>query len=263
MSKRNKPTAPIQNFESQAYTGTQELLDSEAGLIGYSTEIVQKFFRKMNLETRIKQEKGSILEFGAGTGFLADIFRSRYMIEPDCIELDPDLVSYIKVKKFKCFQFLNETPQRYSAIYTSNVLEHIEDDVAILRDLFNSLVDGGVIGIYVPAHPFLYSTMDKEIGHVRRYTRTELKDKVQTAGFSIQSLTYDEFMGFFASILVKIIGYKNGANLGSKRSLLIYDKIIYPVSKILDLLGCRYIIGKNLILIATKPKGIISEQNDY
>jgi hypothetical protein len=244
----------IQTTESQSYAGTQQLRDSEVGLAGYSTEIVRKFFTKMNLETRIIQEKGGILEFGAGTGSLADIFRSRFHIEPECVELDPDLISLIKSKKFKCFQFLKETPQDYSAIYTSNVLEHIEDDSAILKELFDALVKGGAIGIYVPAHPFLYSTMDKEIGHVRRYTRSELKNKVQAAGFAIESLTYDEFIGFFASIFVKIVGYKNSANLGSKNSLLLYDKVVYPISRALDFLGCRYILGKNLILVAIKPE---------
>jgi SAM-dependent methyltransferase len=249
-----KKIGHIQNTESQSYTGTQELRDSEVGLVGYSTEIVRKFFTKMNLEKRISREQGSILEFGAGTGFLAEILRSRFQIEPECVELDPDLVSLIKSKKFKCFQFLKETPQNYSAIYTSNVLEHIEDDLAVLRELFDALEKGGVIGIYVPAHPFLYSTMDKEIGHVRRYTRSELRNKVQDAGFSIESLTYDEFIGFFASIFVKIVGYKNGANLGSKNSLIFYDKVVYPISRALDFLGCRYILGKNLILVAIKPE---------
>jgi SAM-dependent methyltransferase len=253
MSKKNKETAPIQNSESQAYTGTQELLDSEVGLIGYSTEIVNKFFSKLDLQDRIVSKNGNLLEFGAGIGFLAEIFRNRFKINPDCVELDPNLVTLIKAKRFTCFQFLAETKKKYSAIYTSNVLEHIEDDTSVLRELFDALEPGGVIGIYVPAHPILYSTMDKEIGHVRRYTRSELKLKVQTAGFVIQTLTYDEFIGFFASLFVKIVGYKNGANLGSKKSLVIYDKVVYPVSRRLDFIGFRHIIGKNLILIAVKP----------
>ena len=253
MFKRNKPIAPIQNLESQAYTGTQELLDSEAGLIGYSTEIVRKFFFKMGLQKRIIEKKGNLLEFGAGTGFLAEIFQSRFQIKPDCIELDPKLIRVISQKDFQCYQFLNQISQKYEAIYTSNVLEHIENDAALLKELFESLTPGGVLGIYVPAHPILYSMMDKEIGHIRRYTRSELKSKVEVAGFFIQSLTYDEFIGFFASIVVKTIGYKNKAGLGSKRSLELYDKLIYPLSKVLDQLGLRYVIGKNLLLIAVKP----------
>jgi len=253
MSKKNQQRAPIQNVESQAYTGTQELLDSEAGLIGYSTEIVGKFFSKMELQKRIIEDKGNLLEFGAGTGFLAEIFQTQFHTKPDCVELDPQLTKVISQKNFQCYQFLNQTPQKYAAIYTSNVLEHIENDTAILKELFDSLIPGGAIGIYVPAHPILYSMMDKEIGHIRRYKRSELKSKVEEAGFIIQSLTYDEFIGFFASIVLKTFGYKNKAGLGSKRSLIIYDKFIYPLSKVLDQFGLRYLIGKNLLLIAVKP----------
>ncbi len=156
MSKKKKPMGRIQNSESQAYTGTQELLDSEAGLIGYSTEIVRKFFSKMGLQKRIIEKNGNLLEFGAGTGFLAEIFQSRFRIKPECVELDPKLAKVISQKDFRCYQFLNETPQKYAAIYTSNVLEHIENDSAILKDLFDSIIPGGIIGIYVPAHPILY-----------------------------------------------------------------------------------------------------------
>jgi SAM-dependent methyltransferase len=253
MPKKDKQKAPIQNFESQAYTGTQELLDSEAGLIRYNTEIVRKFFSKMGLQKRIIEKNGNLLEFGAGTGFLAEIFRSHFGIKPDCIELDPDLLNVIEKKNLRCFQFLNESPYKYQAIYSSNVLEHIENDSAALEELFSALNPGGIIGIYVPAHPILYSTMDLEIGHVRRYTRSELKKKVENAGFEVQSITYDEFIGFFASLAVKFIGYKNKAGLGSKTSLVIYDKFFYPLSRKLDQLGFRFLIGKNLLLIAVKP----------
>ncbi len=252
MPKKNKWIVPIQNSDFQEYQGTQELLDSETGLIRYSTEIVRKFFSKMKLQTRIIDESGSILEFGAGTGYLAGIFQSQFHIKPDCIELDPSLVEVIRQKDLKCFQFLSETSQNYTAIYSSNVLEHIEDDVTVLKELFESLVPGGVIGIYVPAHPILYSTMDKNIGHVRRYTRPELKRKVEASGFIIRVVQYDDFLGFFASSLVKVIGYKNAANLGSKKSLQFYDTVIYPVSKVLDYLGMRFLLGKNLLLIAER-----------
>ena len=253
MHKKKTAGKGRQNTEFQAYTGTQELLDSEAGLVRYSSEIVRKFFTKMELHNRIIIKNGNLLEFGAGTGFLAEIFYSQFNIKPDCVELDPDLVKRIKKKDFTCFQFLSEAPQNYCAIYTSNVLEHIENDSGALKELFDSLMPGGIIGIYVPAHPILYSTMDKEIGHVRRYTRSELREKVLDAGFSIQSLTYDDFIGFFASAFVKTIGYKNRANLGSKNSLIFYDRVIYPISRVFDLLGFRYSVGQNLILIATKP----------
>ena len=245
-------TSNIQNVSSSAYSGTQELLDAEEGLLGYSTEIVRKLFTRMNLKTQLGGSQEGLLEFGAGTGSLAELFRSCFNIKPDCVELDPELIALIKKKNFNCYQFLKDSPQSYAAIYTSNVLEHIEDDSATLKELFNSLLPGGVIGIYVPANPILYSGLDREVGHIRRYTKSDLKMKVVDAGFVIQSITYDEFIGFFASLCVKIVGYKNGANLGTKKSLIFYDRFIYPISKVMDALGFRFLMGKNLLLVAKK-----------
>jgi SAM-dependent methyltransferase len=253
MNKKIRQLRLSPKISSNVYSGTQELLDTEAGLKRYSTGIVQNLFTKMGLKQRNLRGELRVLEFGAGVGYLAEIFRNQFQLEIDCVEIDPQLASLIREKNFKCFQFLGDCSHKYGAIYTSNVLEHIEKDVDTLVELYDTLKPGGVIGIYVPAHPFLYSSMDLEVGHVRRYKRKELKRKVQEAGFKIESLTYDEFLGFFASAIVKGIGYKNKANLGSQKSLIFYDKVVYPVSSVLDLLGCRYIVGKNLILIATKP----------
>jgi hypothetical protein len=47
-----------------------------------------------------------------------------------------------------------------------------------------------------------------------------------------------------------VLGYKNKAGLGSPKSIVLYDKVIYPISKILDYLIFRKVIGKNLFLFA-------------
>lgn len=123
------------------------------------------------------------------------------------------------------------------------MLKHVEDDSAILKELYNSLIPEGVIGIYVPTHPMLYSAMGKEIGHIHRYTRFELKEKVRSAGFPINLFTYDDFIGLFALAAVKTISYKNPVDLGSKNSLVLYDRVIYLISRIPHLLGFRFILG--------------------
>jgi SAM-dependent methyltransferase len=253
MFRKDNKKVILQNSESQTYTGTRELLDSEMSLLGYSNGIVNKFFKKMNLQERIIEKKGSILEFGAGTGFLAEIFRSKFSIVPHCIELDLDLAKILRNKNFTCWQFLREAPTGYSTIYTSNVLEHIEDDNKILREIYHSLEKGGILGIYVPAFPILYSEMDFKVGHVRRYTKNDLKEKVQNSGFRVESISYNDSLGFFATIFVKVLGYRSKrVNLGSKRSLIFYDRFGYPVSRTLDQLGLKFLFGKNLFLIAIK-----------
>ena len=235
------------------FSGSQQLFDSEIGLIRYSTDIVTKFYHLMNLEAHVIQNKGKFLEFGAGTGFLAQLFVDNFGIRPECVELDPVLAKLNLDRGFECFRFLKDTEQNYEAIYTSNVLEHIEDDQDALSEIHSALVSGGCIAVYVPAHAYLFTQMDLEVGHVRRYSKSELKRKVLQAGFEIKVLNYNDSLGFFATLLVKVMGYRKKANLGSTKSLLFYDKYMFPISRFLDRVGFRFLVGKNLLLIARKP----------
>ncbi len=252
ISEKDK-NSKFQSASHPEFSGTQQLLDSEIGLIRYTTGIVNLFYNEMKLSECILKRKGKILEFGAGTGFLAELFRDKFKINPDCVELDPNLMEMIRTRGFTSYRTLLDTKQEYEAIYSSNVLEHIEDDKQVLLELFNSLTPGGVIGIYVPAHPFLFSKMDEIVGHVRRYTRKELDSKIESTGFVLEKSHYVDSLGFLAAIIVVFMGYKSRANLGGTKSLEIYDRYIYPLSKVLDRIGFKNIMGKNIIVVARKP----------
>jgi protein-L-isoaspartate O-methyltransferase len=235
-----------QNTNDPSYSGTMELIATENGLIRYSTSIVSKFHKALKVNATTK-----LLEFGAGTGFLAQIMYEKFGVRAICVELDPNLQKVVAEKGFTCFRDLHSANNTYEAIYTSNVLEHIENDVETLADLYKTLNKGGLLGIYVPAHPMLFSQMDTKVGHVRRYRKNELVAKVQSVGFTVVKVQYDDFIGFFASLLVKIVGYRSGG-LGSRHSLKLYDNLIYPLSRILDKLGCSSILGKNIFLVCER-----------
>ncbi len=85
--KARRKSLHIQNSDSPIFSGTQQLLDSETALIGYTTSIVEKFHKYLNLQQRVIEHHGKLLEFGAGTGFLAEIFRQKFKISPVCVEL--------------------------------------------------------------------------------------------------------------------------------------------------------------------------------
>ena len=243
-----------QSETNPEFSGTKQLQITEVGLLKYSTEIVTKIHLKLNLSKTLDKQKIRILDFGAGTGFLADIFSSKFGILPECVELDPTLMQSLISKGFMSFRSLKDTKGKYDYIYSSNVLEHIPNDIKAFSELYDSLIPGGMIAIYVPAHPILFSEMDKRIGHVRRYKKKELSSKVLSVGFEIQEINYDDFIGFFISYVIKKVGYKEDGKLASHTSLMIYDRLIYPISKFLDNFGFRHILGKNLLLIARKPK---------
>lgn len=245
-----KSKMSLQNNANQRYSGKMELLMYEQGLPNYNKWIISKSVKAIK-KYGIAQPQG-ICEFGAGTGFLAEIFYKFSTIRPVCIEIDLELISLITKKRFKVHSKLEGIQEEFDAVYTSNVLEHIEDDQASLIEIYKSIKQGGVLIIYVPALPFLYSGLDSQVGHVRRYKRSELRTKVRTAGFEVISVRYCDSIGTIAALLTKLFGYMGKLGLGSPVTLWFYDKILFPVSKVLDKCGFQYLIGKNLFLVAKR-----------
>jgi hypothetical protein len=74
------------------------------------------------------------------------------------------------------------------------------------------------------------------------------------AGFEIEKCFYSDSLGVLASLFLRVFGYKNKIGFGSIKSLFIYDNYIYPVSKTIDRMGFKHVIGKNLFLFAVNPK---------
>lgn len=252
---RKIPKVSLQSDSQKMYSGTQELLDSEEGLAGYNLDVVRKLATGLGMgPNHIGGESSSVVEFGAGTGALAEVWRSEFGIDPICIEIDPELIKISKAKGFITSESIGDLSSEISFIYTSNVLEHIEDDVNALIKIRERMQQGGKIAIYVPALPMLFSDLDRNVGHFRRYEKKELVHKVKMAGFEIEKCFYNDWIGVLASLSLRLFGYKNKSGLGSKKSLLIYDKYVYPVSKTLDRIIFKRVIGKNLFLFAVNPK---------
>ena len=187
---------------------------------------------------------------GPGTGSLAELFRQKIRVDPICIEIDPTLCSIIESKNFECFNDISKIIQKFDAIYSSNVLEHIPEDVEAIRNLHSLLKPHGRIGIYVPAFMCLFSDMDRTVGHIRRYSKKEIQTKLELSKFKIVHIEYVDSLGFLATTAIKILGWKNNVNIGGNKSLKIYDTFIFPVSKLLDKFGFKYLFGKNILIIA-------------
>jgi SAM-dependent methyltransferase len=241
----------MQNSLNSEYSGVEELLEIENALPNYNKFIVKKFVEHL---PSIDLSEKFVVDFGAGTGTLAEVFRNDYKVVPVCVELAPSLRKTLENRGFPTQSSMSDMQRCIAFIYSSNVLEHIEDDELALRNLFEALEGEGRLAIYVPALMFLFSNLDSKVGHYRRYRRAELIRKVEAAGFVVDQCYYVDSVGVLASLLIKTVGFKNKIGLGSNFSLLIYDRLVFPISKILDLLGFRHVIGKNLLLLASKPK---------
>jgi SAM-dependent methyltransferase len=130
-----------------------------------------------------------------------------------------------------------------------NVLEHIRDDHAALRELHDALVPGGVIAVYVPAYEVLYSDFDRAIGHWRRYRRSTLTQALVGAGFEMVSLRYLSLPGAIAWLVVARL---LGRPPTSRSIARLYDRVGVPVIRRVE---ARWPapVGQSVVAIARRP----------
>jgi SAM-dependent methyltransferase len=192
-----------------------------------------------------------LLDFGAGIGTFAILLKGLgYQVV--CVESDSaqaNAIAQQQIQAVTSMQMLSNESIDY--VYTLNVLEHIENDVVALQEIYTKIKPGGRLLIYVPAFQCLYSSMDRKVGHWRRYTKRTLAPLVKTAGFEVEHASYVDSLGFFASYLYKYIGDSSGSL--NRKSIYIYDRYLFPLSRLLDRLVGHW-FGKNLVLLAHKPR---------
>lgn len=146
-------------------------------------------------------------------------------------------------------RFFGEHPaqESFDSVLYVNVLEHVEDDAAELAVARARLKPGGHVMIFVPALPWLYGALDAEVGHVRRYLKRDLVERVRQAGFSIVTARYFDIAGVLPWYLHCVL-LKNSLSPGS---VSLYDKCVIPVMRRIERLITPP-IGKNLLLIGRK-----------
>lgn len=190
----------------------------------------------------IPENSGLILDIGAGIGTFAKKISLKYP-HVHCIEPDPVQRRKIEKSGLPASTSIEKIENdSVDFIYALNVLEHIEDDLENLKIWTKKLKPGGKIFIYVPAYNILYSSMDKSVGHYRRYRKNILVNIFKEANLHIEEARYADSLGFLASLLYKYID--NGAGKINRFSLKLYDKI-FPVSLFLDLFFGN-LFGKNV-----------------
>lgn len=207
-----------------------------------------------------------LIEVGAGIGSFSELILAQHacqtlaLVEPSA-EMHRQLAAHARqlaataatrVETYNAV-FAEAAPriaerQRPDSVLYVNVLEHIGDDEGELRAVYRTLSGGGRILIFVPALPQLYGTFDARIGHIRRYTRRDLEEKLKRAGFEIVKSVYFDFLGI-APWWVKYRLLKSDTM--ERGAVQFYDRFIVPAARRLESLFPPP-VGKNLVVVAQK-----------
>jgi SAM-dependent methyltransferase len=199
---------------------------------------------------------GKVAEVGAGVGSVSSLLLNLGVKHLDAFE--PSVDMYAKLQSnlnlvpqaaaINAFFGVGCAPASYDTVVYINVLEHIEDDAGELERARDALVAGGHLLIFVPALSWLYSNLDREVGHFRRYTKHNMVRLVEDAGLDVLKARYFDIAGVLPWY-INFVLLKNSIGGGS---VALYDKLVVPIMRPVE----RFLplpIGKNVLLIAKKP----------
>ena len=233
-----------QDHKNPYYQG-YENLETMSLAVNYNKFLIEEIHRNAP-----KKGEKKIFDFGAGIGQFTKIWKGKN-VNISAIEIDPKLSNILRNKGIQVTSLDRMAESVADYVYSINVLEHIEDDEEILSKLFSCLKKGGILFIYVPAFELLWTSMDNNVGHVRRYQKNEIENKLKKFGFEVKKSQYVDSTGFFATLFMK--PFMNSDGILNERLVTIYDKYCFPLSRILDRLIFGSWFGKNIAIVAQKP----------
>ena len=198
--------------------------------------------------------RGEVLEVGAGIGQMTQELAAQPGVRRTvAVEPDPSFCAEHRRRLPGC-ELVQGTVANlpagssFEAILSVNVLEHIGEDAAELARYFGLLRQRrGCLCLFVPARPEIYAPLDGDLGHFRRYTRPELRRKLEDAGFRVERLHYFNCLGYFAWWFSFCLLKKRSLE---PRQVRLYDRVFFPAVHFLEKRVMRPPFGQSLLAIA-------------
>ena len=156
-----------------------------------------EFFSELWKRHRLPKSRYRVLDVGCGSGGLLAYLRQHHPIQPVGVDLFPGTLPNCVRRGVRLVGAADATALpfpdgAFDLVVAQDVVEHIEDDLAALREIRRACAPGGLALILVPAFQFLWSARDVQLRHYRRYTLPQLAGRVKAAGFELVHRTYTD-----------------------------------------------------------------------
>jgi 2-polyprenyl-3-methyl-5-hydroxy-6-metoxy-1,4-benzoquinol methylase len=162
-------------------------------------------FNRWQFDALNRSAQGQILEIGSGTGNISALLLENHS-HVSLSDLRPEYCHLLQSKfsnnpHFKGVYELDlsindfdlkyaELLEKFDTVIASNVIEHISPDTLAVRNAKALLRNGGRLIVLVPAGQWLYNSLDKELGHYKRYSKKKLKALLESAGLIVMNTRY-------------------------------------------------------------------------
>ncbi len=244
-------------MQQHTYAIMNRVEDSHWWYVGRRA-ILESFLETIAADLQTTNNNLRILDVGCGTGGNLEMLANFGAAEG--VDVSDDALEFCQSKGLTVHKGLAEklpfADESFDVATALDVVEHLDDDIAGLAEMFRILKKGGKTLIFVPAFMWLWGVQDDVSNHRIRYTKKQITERLQKAGFEIERATYANWT-FFAPILggrtlMKLTGIKpeseNNVNISALNG--IFGKL-FGVEKHW-LKRANFPFGVSIVIVAKK-----------
>ena len=242
-------------------------LTDKSGESSFWVRSRNRLFKSIVQDHLVAIGKTKFLEIGCGIGgFIQQIVENENLeITGSEIYLKGLLYAKKNLPNVDFIQFdvtQGVVGEEFDIIAAFDVIEHIENDVAAISNIYKMLRRGGSLIVTVPQHMFLWSKLDEIVKHKRRYSRREMVTKLQKNGFDISYCTSFLFVLFPLMLISRMFDKRRDQSQSDEVALekrvkfsnalnWIFDRLM-RIDETLIRLGISLPFGGTLVVVARK-----------
>lgn len=171
---------------------------------------------------QVTDRRPRILDVGCGTG--ANLLLLSQYGDAEGVDVSDDALAFCRERGLDrvtkgAGEELPHADETFDLVTAFDVVEHMDDDLAGLREMYRVLRPGGHVLLFVPTFMFLWGVQDDVSNHRRRYRLPELRRVLEQAGFEIERSTYANITFFLPILLVRKIMRLTGIKTSTENSI--------------------------------------------